>query len=59
MQMNSFIGALLGGAQRCSKRAMKHLQPIIEERQKNLRDLGEDWLEKPVRCSPVEMSRMT
>ncbi|OCH91784.1 cytochrome P450 monooxygenase [Obba rivulosa] len=42
-----FIGVFLGGARRSSLRATKHLKPIIEEREKSLRDFGENWPEKP------------
>ncbi|EGN99661.1 hypothetical protein SERLA73DRAFT_159877 [Serpula lacrymans var. lacrymans S7.3] len=42
-----FVGRLLSNLPRSVRRGMKHLQPIIEERQKNLDEYGSDWDEKP------------
>ncbi|EMD32089.1 hypothetical protein CERSUDRAFT_58933 [Gelatoporia subvermispora B] len=41
------IGFFMNGAHRTSKRAAGHLKHIIEERLQTLRDLGDDWLERP------------
>ena len=32
-----------------TRRAIRHLRPIIEERRKYLNEYGKDWTEKPVR----------
>ncbi|EMD41691.1 hypothetical protein CERSUDRAFT_79328, partial [Gelatoporia subvermispora B] len=45
--MKPVVGFFLRSAQRSSKRAMKHLQPIIEEREKQVQEFGDDWTEKP------------
>ncbi|EGO05415.1 hypothetical protein SERLA73DRAFT_83088 [Serpula lacrymans var. lacrymans S7.3] len=45
--MAPVVGTLLSSLPRSMRRGMKHLRPIIEERQKNLDEYGSDWDEKP------------
>ncbi|KAH0837795.1 hypothetical protein J3R83DRAFT_5979 [Lanmaoa asiatica] len=46
--LDSFIALFIPNITQSTERAMKHLAPIIEERQRCLDKYGNNWVDKPV-----------
>lgn len=45
---SSIAGRLLTNVPSYINRSIKHLQPIIEERRRQMKEHGDDWKDKPV-----------
>lgn len=45
---NSLAAFLFSNVRTCTRRCVKHVGPIIEERRKKQQELGNDWVDKPV-----------
>ena len=43
------VGRMVSNARRTMAQAMKHIKPLIDERRAQLKAMGEDWSDKPVR----------
>ena len=46
--MKRLVGPLLPWARRATRQASVFLRPVIEDRQNKLKELGENWTDKPV-----------
>ncbi|KAI1792290.1 cytochrome P450 [Ganoderma leucocontextum] len=45
--LKRLVGRLVSNARRTMGQAMKHIQPLIDERKANMMAMGEDWSDKP------------
>ena len=46
--LKGVVGRLVPWARRATRKASAHLRPIIEERERKLHEMGDNWTDKPV-----------
>ena len=54
-----FVGEFLTSVPRSTRRALKHLRPVIEHRISQYEKYGKDWPGKPVSSPPQQKSHRT